>query len=191
MTIGILALQGAFIEHAQMLDTLGVDHFEIRQLKDLERPFDGLILPGGESTVMGKLLWESGMYDTIKGQIQEGLPVFGTCAGLILLAEHIDRENPHLGTMNILAKRNAYGRQLGSFYTEDEFKGIGKVPMTFIRAPYIAKVSENVNILSIVNDRIVAARQGNQLATAFHPELSKDTRIHEYFLEIVRLQKER
>lgn len=185
MTIGILALQGAFIEHAQMLDTLGADHFEIRQFKDLERPFDGLILPGGESTVMGKLLRESGMYDTIKERIQNGLPVFGTCAGLILLAGNIDGETSHLGTMDIVVKRNAYGRQLGSFYTEDDFKGIGNVPMTFIRAPYIAKAKGNVDILSKVNDRIVAARQGNQLVTAFHPELSEDTRVHEYFLEIV------
>ena len=140
MTIAILAMQGAFLEHGQMLDRLGVEHFEIRKKEDLNRHFDGLILPGGESTVMRKLLIELDIYDTLKQKIEDGLPVFGTCAGLILLAERVEDGVPCFGTMNILAKRNAYGRQLGSFYTEDEMKEIGKIPMTFIRAPYIDDV---------------------------------------------------
>lgn len=186
MTIAVLALQGAFAEHEQMLQRLGVDHFEIRQRKDLDRHFNALILPGGESTVMGKLLRESGLFEPIRKQIENGLPVFGTCAGLILLAKGVEEEKPHLATMDIRVRRNAYGRQLGSFYTEKEFQGIGTVPMTFIRAPYISEVSQDAGILAKADGRIVAARQGNQLVTAFHPELTEDTRVHEYFLDMIR-----
>ena len=184
MTIAILAMQGAFLEHGQMLDRLGVEHFEIRKKEDLDRSFDGLILPGGESTVMRKLLIELDIYDILKEKIEDGLPVFGTCAGLILLAEQVEDGLPCFGTMNILAKRNAYGRQLGSFHTDAEFDGLGQVPMTFIRAPYIAQVGEGVEILAEVDGKIVAVRQGRQLVTAFHPELDGDTRIHEYFLNM-------
>ena len=140
MTVAVLALQGAFLEHEQMLKKLGADYFEIRQKKDLDRPFDALILPGGESTVMRKLLLELDIYDALKEKIMSGLPVFGTCAGLILLADEVEAGVPCFGTMNITAKRNAYGRQLGSFHTDAEFDGLGQVPMTFIRAPYIAEV---------------------------------------------------
>ena len=182
MTIAILALQGAFAEHARMLDRLDTTHLEIRRPSDLERPFDGLILPGGESTVMGKLLRELALYKPLKEMIQSGLPVFGTCAGLILLAKEVDGGAVHFGTMDITAKRNAYGRQLGSFHTEDNFSGIGTVPMTFIRAPYIAAAREDTKVLARADGRIVAARQKNQLVTAFHPELDKDLRIHRYFL---------
>ena len=182
MTIAILAMQGAFLEHGQMLDRLGVEHFEIRKKEDLDRSFDGLILPGGESTVMRKLLIELNIYDILKKKIEDGLPVFGTCAGLILLAEQVEDGVPCFGTMNILAKRNAYGRQLGSFYIEDEMKEIGKIPMTFIRAPYIAAVEDGVEVLSTVEERIVAVRYQNQTAVAFHPELDADLRIHEQFL---------
>ena len=185
MTVAILALQGAFIEHAQMLDRLGINHFEIRQLSDIERPFDGLILPGGESTVMGKLLHELKLYDPLKEKIMSGLPVLGTCAGLILLAKEVQGGDVHLGTMDIYVKRNAYGRQLGSFHTEAALSGIGMIPMTFIRAPYIVSVSGNTQVLSKVNGHIVAARQDNQLVTAFHPELDTDTRVHQYFLNMI------
>lgn len=185
MVVAILALQGAFVEHGYMLDRLQVEHFEIRQRRDLERKFDALILPGGESTVMAKLLLESGLFEPIREKIQAGLPVFGTCAGLILLAEEIDGEAAHLGTMRIRARRNAYGRQLGSFRTEAEFKGLGRIPMTFIRAPYIERVSGDAEALAEVDGRIVAARQGRQLVTAFHPELDKDLRVHQYFLNHV------
>lgn len=189
MTVGVLALQGAFIEHEHVLDKLGVDHFEIRQKKDLERHFDGLILPGGESTVMGKLLHESGMFEIIRDKIRTGMPVFGTCAGLILLAKEVEKNLSWFATMNIQVKRNAYGRQLGSFYTEQEFKGIGTIPMSFIRAPYIDKVYEGAEVLAYADGNIVAARQGNQLVTAFHPEVTDDTRVHEYFIDMVKENK--
>lgn len=185
MTVGILALQGAFAEHGQALDKLGVPHFEIRQKKDLDREFDGLILPGGESTVMGKLLQNSELYEPIQGKILSGMPVFGTCAGLILLAKEVEKDETYLATMDIRVKRNAYGRQLGSFYVEEEFKGLGVIPMTFIRAPYIVSVGENVEILAQTDGKIVAARQENQLVTAFHPELNGSLKVHEYFLDMI------
>lgn len=186
MTIAILAMQGAFLEHGQMLDRLGVKHFEIRKKEDLNRHFDGLILPGGESTVMRKLLIELDIFDTLKEKIEKGLPVFGTCAGLILLAGQVEDGVPCFGTMDIRAKRNAYGRQLGSFYTEEEMKDLGQIPMTFIRAPYIAEVYGDAETLALADGKVVAARQKNQLATAFHPELNEDTGVHEYFIRIVR-----
>ena len=175
MQIAVLALQGAFIEHEQMLKRLGVSSFEIRQKKDLQRPFDGLIIPGGESTVQGKLMRDLGLFDPIRELILQGLPVYGTCAGLLLLAKHIENdERTHLATMDITAVRNAYGRQLGSFFTKQPCKGMGTIPMTFIRAPYISSVQANTQILAQIGDQIVAAQQGNQLVTAFHPELNED-----------------
>lgn len=185
MAIGILALQGAFAEHGYMLDKLGAEHFEIRQKKDLERPFEALILPGGESTVMGKLLHELGMFEMIREKIQSGIPVYGTCAGLILLAKEVENSPACLGTMSIRVKRNAYGRQLGSFYTEQEFRGIGVIPMPFIRAPYIEKVYDDAEILAQADEKIVAARQGNQLVTAFHPEVTDNLEVHRYFLNMI------
>lgn len=186
MKIGILALQGAFLEHEQRLQQLGADCFEIRQLKDLEQGLDGLVLPGGESTVQRKLLQDLGLLEPLKEQIENGLPVLATCAGLILLAEEIDSgEAPCFGTIPMTAKRNAYGRQLGSFHTQAEVQGIGSVPMTFIRAPYIASVKEPVQVLSVINGNIVAVQYGNQLALAFHPELDADPRLHSYFLDLV------
>ena len=178
MRIAVLALQGAFAEHEQMLHRLGVETFEVRQLADWNQPKDGLIIPGGESTTQGKLLRDLGLFEPIRQAIIDGLPVFGTCAGLILLSPL------HLGTMDIDVQRNAYGRQLGSFHTKAQVKGIGEdIPMTFIRAPYINKVlSPKVKVLAEVDGHIIAARQGNQLVTAFHPELDDDTRIHAYFL---------
>ena len=185
MQIAVLAVQGAFIEHEYMLSRLGVESFELRQKSDLDKPFDGLIIPGGESTVQGKLIRELDMFDTLKSRISDGLPVFGTCAGLILLADSISNDSArHLQTMSIVANRNAYGRQLGSFFTRAEFKGIGEIPMTFIRAPYIDEVFGDAEILAEVNGKIVAAKQKNQLVTAFHPELNDDLRVHEYFLNM-------
>lgn len=178
MIIAVLALQGAFAEHEQILHKLGVETFQVRNLEDWQRPKDGLIIPGGESTAMMKIMKDEKLFEPIKKAIEEGLPVFGTCAGLILL------DKQHLGTMNITAKRNAYGRQLGSFFTTDTFKGIGSIPMTFIRAPYIESVGEGVEVLAEVDGHIVAARQGKQLVTAFHPELDSDLRVHEYFLNL-------
>ena len=180
MRIAILALQGAFEEHRQMLLRIGVESFLVRNVNDWHQPKDALIIPGGESTTMLKLLRDLSLFDSVRAEILSGLPVFGTCAGLIML------DSNHLGTMNIEAKRNAYGRQLGSFFTEGDFKGIyGKIPMTFIRAPYIASTGEGVDVLSIVDGNVVAARQGKQLVTAFHPELNDDTAVHEYFLRII------
>ena len=186
MRIGILALQGAFAEHRMILEKLGAESFEIRQKRDLEQPMDGLIIPGGESTVMGKLLKELDCYDEVRSRIENGLPVFGTCAGLILLAKQIDGGIPCFSVMDIRVKRNAYGRQLGSFFTDDRFGGSERIPMTFIRAPYIESVGNNVEVLSIVDSNIVAAQQDNMLVTAFHPELDQDTRIHEAFLGMIR-----
>ena len=184
MAVGILALQGAFAEHAAVLDQLQVPHFEIRQKRDLSRPMDRLILPGGESTVMRKLLTELELLEPLKQRITDGMPVLGTCAGLILLAKQVDGGKPCFATMDISVKRNAYGRQLGSFHTEQSFGSLGVLPMTFIRAPYIASVQGDTQILATVDGNIVAARQGNQLVTAFHPELDDNTAIHEYFLQM-------
>lgn len=186
MVIGVLAVQGAFAEHEKMLKELGINYIELRQKEDLSQKYDGIILPGGESTVQGKLLKELDMFHTLKQQIEHGLPVLATCAGMILLAKSVgndDRE--YLQTFPVTVKRNAYGRQLGSFYTEEKFKGIGVVPMTFIRAPYIDSAGEGVDILAEENGHIVAARYKNQLALSFHPELDKDNRIHKYFLQMV------
>lgn len=184
--IGILALQGAFAEHKKAIEELGEEAFEIRQKSDLtDQKVDGIIIPGGESTVIGKLLKELDMFDTLQNMIETGLPVFGTCAGLILLAKNISNDGHHyLDSMDIAVRRNAYGRQLGSFFTYSSFKGIGEIPMTFIRAPYIESVARDkgVEVLAEVDGNIVAARQKNILVTAFHPELTKDLRVHRYFL---------
>lgn len=188
MRIGVLALQGAFIEHVYRLRELGAEAFEIRQARDLTGSMDGLILPGGESTVMGKLLRDMGLFEDLSSMLQNGLPVFGTCAGLLLLAKNITNNGlPCFATMDITARRNAYGRQLGSFYTEAEFSGLGGIPMTFIRAPYIDSVDSGAGaeILAETGGHIVAARQGKQLVTSFHPELCCDMSVHRYFLEQV------
>lgn len=185
MRIAVLAVQGAFIEHEEKLNELGVETFEIRQRRDLEQKFDGLILPGGESTVMGKLLRELDLLEPLHTRMKEGLPVLGTCAGLILLAEHLSNdENVYFGTLPVTVRRNAYGRQLGSFYTEEEVKGIGKIPMSFIRAPYIESVSEGVEIIARVDGNIVGVRYGNQIGLSFHPEVTNDLRLHQYFADI-------
>ena len=184
--IGILALQGAFIEHETMLRHLGASCIEIRNLKDLEQPISGLVLPGGESTVQGKLLQEEGLLKPLKTQIQNGLPVLATCAGLILLAKHLENDpTTWFGTLPVTVRRNAYGRQLGSFITTAPIKGIGDMTMNFIRAPYVAEADPAVEILSTVNDHIVAVKYKNQLALSFHPEVGEDTRIHQLFLDMV------
>lgn len=186
MTVGVLALQGAFIEHEKVLDRLGVSYIELRQKKDLEQSYDALILPGGESTVQGKLLKELDMYEAIKEQIENGMPVLATCAGMILLSAEIEAQDfVHFGTIPMCVKRNAYGRQLGSFHTISDVKGIGKVPMTFIRAPYVYSVEDGVEVLAKVDGKIVGVRYKNQLAFAFHPELDSDLRIHKKFISMI------
>ncbi len=195
MKIGVLALQGAFAEHIKMLEKLGIESFEIRKKSDLSNAVnnndvDGLIIPGGESTVIGKLLYDLDLFDDIKKLILKGLPVFGTCAGLILLAKEIENDNrTYLGAMDIKVRRNAYGRQLGSFFTESEFKGLGVIPMTFIRAPYISSVGKKVEILSEVDGNIVAAKENNILVTSYHPELNDDLKVHEFFIEMCKKAK--
>lgn len=183
--IAVMALQGAFIEHERRLQALGAETFEVRQLADWNQPKDGLVLPGGESTTQLKLLTDLGLLEPVRRDILAGLPVFGTCAGLILMAKEVEGEAfPRLSTMDIRVRRNAYGRQLGSFATEHEMEGVGRIPMTFIRAPYIESVSGEARVLAEVDGHIVTAQQGNQLVTAFHPELNDDPAVHRYFLSL-------
>ena len=177
--IAILALQGAFEEHCQVLERLCVESVLIRNLNDLQQRLDGLILPGGESTAMMKVMKDESLFEPIQKVIRNGLPVFGTCAGMILL------DDQHLGCMDITVKRNAYGRQLGSFQILHNIKGMGKVPMVFIRAPYVERVGGRVEILSTLDNHVVAVRQDNMLACSFHPELTEDTRVHQYWLETI------
>lgn len=186
MTIAVLALQGAFIEHERMLESLGCRTFEVRKLSDWYQEKDGVILPGGESTAMLRLLNDEGLLEPIRRDIENGLPVMGTCAGMILLAKSVvNDERERISTMDITVRRNAYGRQLGSFNTVGAVEGIADdIPMTFIRAPYIEKMGEGVKPLATVDGQIVAASQGKQLAVAFHPELTDDMRLHEAFLRM-------
>ena len=245
MTTAVLALQGAFAEHEKMLAALGEPTVELRDFCDLKRPFERLVLCGGESTAQRRLLASRGMLEPLRERIEAGMPTLATCAGAILLAEHIvdasgggpasagepagteepaapgpsmnnseflphvsggeppastapgpsmnnfeflpqvsGGEPPALATFPATAVRNAWGRQLASFHATAEFAGIGKVPMTFIRAPHLTDLSGGATPLATVEGRVVAARCGNQLATAFHPELDADTRIHELFCEM-------
>lgn len=187
MKIGVFALQGAFIEHENCLKKLGADVVEIRRREQFSDDLDGFVLPGGESTVQGKLLREEGIFEPLKSAIKSGKPVFGTCAGMILLAKKLSGDDTvHLGVMDVTVKRNAYGRQSGSFKTEAKFDGIGKIPMTFIRAPYFESVENGVEVLATVDGNIVAARENNILAISFHPELGEDLRVHEYFLNMIK-----
>lgn len=189
MTIAILALQGAFAEHEQMFRKLGAETTLIRSLDNFNSTvkkspssvggWSGVVIPGGESTAMMRIMKDSGLFAPLRQAILGGLPVFGTCAGLIML------DKAHLDVMDIKAKRNAYGRQLGSFNVKADFKGIGEVPMTFIRAPYIEEAGPEVEILANVDSKAVAARQNNMLVTAFHPELTDDTRIHQMFIDMI------
>ena len=193
--IGVLALQGAFIEHEHMLTDLGAVCTEIRQSSDLHG-IDGIVLPGGESTVQGQLLHKSGLFTPLRELIASGLPTLATCAGLILLAQEIsipvaDRTKQektapvtHLGTLPVTVRRNAYGRQLSSFVTEESVKGIGSYPMIFIRAPYIERADEHVEVLAKVDGNIVAVKYGNQIGLSFHPELSDNSKIHKWFLAL-------
>lgn len=184
--VGILALQGAFIEHKKILESLGAECVEIRQKKDL-KDLAGIVLPGGESTVQGQLLHKLDLFTPVQEKILSGLPVLATCAGLILLAQSIEGSSEkHLGTLPVTVRRNAYGRQLGSFAGAYPMKGYGQFPMVFIRAPYIAETSPQVDVLASVDDHPVAVRYENQIGLSFHPELSPDTRIHETFLQLCK-----
>ena len=186
MRIAVLALQGDFAEHEAMFHRLNIPTCQLRQKSDLEQEFDAVVLPGGESTVQGKLLRELDMFDTLRSRILAGLPVMATCAGSILLAQQI-LEDPtvHLGTLGISVRRNAYGRQVSSFRTTGSFGKWSDVPMSFIRAPQIEFCVPGVEILAEHNGRITAVRQGRQLAMTFHPEVGEDTRIAGYFINEV------
>ena len=186
MQIGVLAVQGAFIEHIHMLEKLGVSCLELRQKSDLSG-IDGIVLPGGESTVQGKLLKELDMFEPLQEMITDGLPTLATCAGLILLAGQLENDDTrHLATLPVTVRRNAYGRQLGSFTTVANAGDIKDFPMVFIRAPFITSAGDNVDILSRVDGNIVAVEYKNQIGMSFHPELSDDKRLHEYFIRKIR-----
>ncbi len=200
--IGVLALHGDFIEHIQILKSLGVDAVEVRKAEQL-RDLDGLIIPGGESTTFGKLAAEYGLVEPIREMCNTGKPVWGTCAGMIFLAKQVGRPQPLLGVMDVTVKRNAFGRQVESFEQDLSVPELSKTTngaengkehnqpfhAIFIRAPLIEKVGKGVQVLATLEDgTIVAAREGNLLATSFHPELTKDPRFHKYFLELVKGQ---
>ncbi|MZP29143.1 pyridoxal 5'-phosphate synthase glutaminase subunit PdxT [Heliobacterium undosum] len=211
LTIGVLAMQGAFREHEQMLQSLGCNVVQVRKPEQLDE-LDGLILPGGESTTIGKLMADFGLDAAILERAAQGMPLWGTCAGLILLAQRIERsEQKRLGLMDITAVRNAFGRQVDSFEIaldiaalngidalgalgadealgDDKALGVGAFPAVFIRAPYIAEAGPDVQILARHEGKAVLARQGNLLAAAFHPELTKDDRMHRFFLKMVAEQ---
>ena len=187
--IGILGMQGAIAEHQEIL--LQIPHTKtriVKTAKDLDC-IDGLILPGGESTAIGKLLDYFSLKEILRQKIISGLPVFGTCAGLILLAKNIENQtNTHLATMDITVKRNGYGSQLDSFSTNLLIPTIDKnmpIPLVFIRAPYITKTDKDVQILATLDNKIIAARQKNMLISSFHPELTCDLRFHQYFLSMI------
>ena len=193
VTVGVLALQGAFIEHILMLRSLGARAVEVRLPQELEN-LDGLIIPGGESTTVGKLATAYGLIEPIKQMAECGRAIWGTCAGLIFLARRVEgMAQPLLGLMDVAVVRNAFGRQVDSFETDISVPALDEVaapeeqgvpfPAVFIRAPLIKSVGEGVAVLSrLIEGDIVAARQGSLLATAFHPELTSDTRLHRYFL---------
>lgn len=186
MSTGILALQGAFHEHADILEKLSVKYKFIRNISDLDTPLDSIILPGGESTVQRKLAKELGLLEPIKAMIENGVPVLGTCAGLILLSQEIaGDENTVFGTLPVAVYRNAYGRQLGSFSTVGNVGSISDFPMRFIRAPYIEKVlSDDTEVMNITDNKITAVRYKNQIGVSFHPELTNDLRIHQMLLSL-------
>ena len=187
LRIGVLAVQGAFVEHERRVAELGATPFEIRERSDLSVPLDGLILPGGESTVQGKLLHELGLFEPLYKKIDGGLPTFGTCAGLILLARQIENDSTvHFGLLDVMVARNAYGRQLGSFHAQAPFEDERDLPLTFIRAPKIVSLGDAVKPLVLLGNVPVAVQQGNLVAAAFHPELDEDTRLHARFLTICR-----
>jgi len=189
-TVGILALQGAFREHGQSLIKCGVSVIEVRKLEDLDK-CSALVLPGGESTTIGKLLNEWNLMDAIIKRVQEGMPLFGTCAGVILMAKEIkDSNQPRLGLLDVEVVRNASGRQVDSFEIDLTVEGLDR-PFTsvFIRAPYITEVGTSVEVLSKHEDKIVMVKQGNLLGCSFHPELTEDLRIHQYFVDMIEEQE--
>ena len=189
--IGVLALQGAVREHIQSVEACGVEAIAIKHKEELTE-VDGLILPGGESTTMRRLIDKYDFMDALKAFAKEGKPMFGTCAGLILLAKNlVDYSEPHIGVMDVTVERNSFGRQVDSFEADLAIKDVASdFPAVFIRAPHIVEAGENVEILAKHNDRIVAAREGQFLGCSFHPELTEDHRFTAYFVEMVKEAKQ-
>lgn len=189
LRIGVLSLQGSVEEHVKMLSGIeGIIPCKVKFREDVEN-ISGIVLPGGESTTIGKLIREFGIAESLKERIRKGMPVWGTCAGMILLAKEIVNEDcVHLGVMDISVKRNAYGSQLDSFTEICTIPEVSEkpIPLVFIRAPWVVKTKENVKVLATINEHIVAVRQENMLATSFHPEMTDDLSFHKYFAEMVR-----
>ncbi|MDU2242247.1 MAG: pyridoxal 5'-phosphate synthase glutaminase subunit PdxT [Paenibacillus sp.] len=191
MRVGVLALQGAVAEHIRSLEKTGAEGVAVKHAEQLAE-LDGLIIPGGESTTIGKLMRKYGFIEAIRDFSGQGKPVFGTCAGLIVMAKEIEGgEEAHLGLMDIKVSRNAFGRQRESFETDLDVKGL-EVPLraVFIRAPLITAVGEGVEVLSTYKDEIVTARQGHLLVSSFHPELTDDFSLHTYFVEMIKQTKQ-
>jgi pyridoxal 5'-phosphate synthase pdxT subunit len=187
LKIGILALQGAVREHSRQIEELGCEVILVKSVEDL-KGINGLVLPGGESTTMRKLLDRYDLLEPIRAMADKGIPMFGTCAGLILLAKKIvGYDSPHLGLMDVVVERNSFGRQVNSFEVDLSVQGVGAdIPAVFIRAPHIVSAGENVEILAKHEERIVLARDGQFLGCSFHPELTEDSRIMKYFIEMVQ-----
>lgn len=190
INIGVLGLQGAVAEHVRMLETADVEVRVVKKLEDLEG-LDGLVIPGGESTTISKLMNKYGFMEAIREFARDGRPLMGTCAGAILLANRINnQEDAHLKLMDVKVERNAFGRQKESFEVSLPIKGVAEdFPAVFIRAPYIMEVGANGEVLSQYEDKIVAARDGQYIACAFHPELTEDNRFHQYFVSMVKAYK--
>ncbi|MFD1179330.1 pyridoxal 5'-phosphate synthase glutaminase subunit PdxT [Paenibacillus puldeungensis] len=191
MRVGVLALQGAVSEHIRSLENAGVEGVAVKHSEELSE-LDGLIIPGGESTTIGKLMRKYNFIEAIRDFSGQGKPVFGTCAGLIVMAKEIEGgEDAHLGLMDIKVSRNAFGRQRESFETDLTVKGLDNpLRAVFIRAPLITAVGDGVEVLSKYEDEIVTARQGHLLVSSFHPELTDDYSLHAYFVEMIKQAKQ-
>ncbi|MFA4016932.1 MAG: hypothetical protein RUDDFDWM_002044 [Candidatus Fervidibacterota bacterium] len=186
LRIGVLALQGDFMEHMQMVEKCGCEAVKVRLKHEFEG-IDGLIIPGGESTTFGVLMERYNLIQEIRRQALSGMPIFGTCSGAIVLAKEIEGSNqPRLSLMDITVRRNAFGRQINSFETDIDIEVLGEPPFraVFIRAPIITRVGSGVKVLATFEDKIVLAQQGNLIACAFHPELTNDLRLHQYFISL-------
>jgi 5'-phosphate synthase pdxT subunit len=185
MKVGVLALQGDVREHVRALESAGATAILVKKVADLDE-IQGLVLPGGESTTIGKLLDRFGILEPLRAKVEDGLPVFGTCAGLILMASEVvgAQDAPHrLGTLDVSVQRNAYGRQVDSFETDLDVRSLGEVRGVFIRAPAIDRIGPGVEVLASYGGSPVLVRQGAQLAASFHPEMAGEDRVHRSFLE--------
>lgn len=183
LIVGVLGIQGSIQEHISSLKKAGVLTKEVLTADDLES-VDGLVIPGGESSVLSKLMVKNGLVEPLKRRIGEGFPVYGTCAGMILLSQTADKEMQPLGVMDLDIERNAYGRQIDSFVEDVNIEGLGEFPAVFIRAPQVRRVGGQVKVLAKAGEMPILCRQGNLLAGSFHPELTDDLRLHQYFIKL-------